>query len=376
LNGRAKDPRGAAVADLVTPLHDDGPLRPPSKRAIALALIGLFPYTACATHPVNAAKAELSPVAPIESDRARAEETAELVSRLREDGLGRDRFFVPHVLYTWTRAEQIQELRDNPVLLTRGVSTGGQMSGFDHAIAEDRSALARHLRSPRWTARRFAWPNPWATRMGWPNADYGDRLVRMELRRDAWVARFDPEEIEGPRWEVRDREGTLVPAREVANEPWRVAAVYHFGRGPGPDGSERVFREYVVVSEGMLERWCVSDAVTLARLARDREMLRVLADRIEHFELPPPVFDRWSHTLLPRWRGESERADLVALYESGLALGSELYLPTPANLRNAAAALAIPPEDPLSHAPERPRIPAPVPQPIVSYPHNAYHGVW
>lgn len=327
-------------------------MSPPGQRAWVLAFVGLSGLGCDRSPPSPSAPVvEAAPATAIEqpSDRARAEETAALVSWLRAQRQSEARFFAPRVLYTWTRAEQIAELRANPVLLTRSRGAGGAQSGFDHALAGDRSPLARHLRSTRWSARRFAWTSPWATRRGWPSADYGDRLVRVELRDEAWIARFDPDGA-GPRWEVRDAAGEVIDEREVRAQPWRVAAVYHQGRGPGPDGSERVWREYVLVSEPMIARWSVGDHATARVMERDRTQLAVLAERLEGPSAAAPTQDEWTRALVSRWRAGDD-GELVSLYESSLALGSELYVPSPSRVREIVRALELPEEEPLSHTP-------------------------
>lgn len=331
-------------------------MSPPRQRGrsgFALALAGLCGL-GCEEAPAAPAPAPIEVSAEASTGdaerRARAEETAALTSWLREQSLAEARFFAPRVLYTWTREAQIAELRASPVLLTRSRGAGGARSGFDHALQGDPSPLARHLRSERWSARRFAWTNPWATRMGWPGADYGDRLVRVELRPGAWIARFDPDGP-GPRWDVRDAAGEEVSDGAVRAEPWRVAAVYHQGRGPGSDGAERVWREYVLVSEPMIARWSVGDDATSRALARDRARLAVLADRLSALDAQAPPFEAWSRTLASRWRREAG-GELVSLYESALALGSESYLPEPARLFAIARALDIPAEAELAHAPQ------------------------
>ncbi len=331
-------------------------MSPPRQRGrsgFALALVGLCGLGCERARPAPAPAPIEAPAQASSGEaerRARAEETAALTSWLREQSLAEPRFFAPRVLYTWTREEQIAELRASPVLLTRSRGAGGARSGFDHALDGDPSPLARHLRSERWSARRFAWTGPWATRMGWPGADYGDRLVRVELRPGAWIARLDPDGP-GPRWDVRDAAGQEVAEAAVRAEPWRVAAVYHQGRGPGPDGAERVWREYVLVSEPMIARWSVGDDATSRVLARDRAQLAVLANRLGALDTHPPAFEAWTRSLTSRWASEGG-GELVSLYESALALGSEHYLPEPAHIVAIARALELPPEAELSHAPQ------------------------
>jgi hypothetical protein len=370
----------------VTAPSPEDPVRPRTRRILTLSLLGLFPL-GCGDDPPPPPPAEpLVASAPIEEDgatrdneemRARAAETAALITWLREQRVTEARFCEPRVLYTWTQPSQIEELRvDRPTLLSRSRGSAGQMSGFDHALVGDPSPLARHLRSPNWSARRFAWPHAWATRRGWASADYGDRLVRVELRDNAWIARFDPDGTSGVRWDVRDVHGEAISEREVRAEPWRVGAVYHSGRGPALDGTERAFREYVIVSEVMVARFSVADDATERSLARDRAQLAVLADRLSALNEPVPALSEWPRRLHARWRDDAA-ADIVALYEASLALGSEHYTPTAAHAREIAAALVIPSEEPLAYTVppmvvRRPIAIAPVPPAYT----NTYPGPW
>lgn len=327
---------------MVAPPFD--PLAPRSAWAIALAgLIGCAEPVAEA--PPVAAPEEVAPPeeVAVPSERDRAERTAELITWLRAASMLESDFHAPRVLYTWTRAEQIAELRERPVVLTRTENDRGERSAFDHAIEGDRSPLARHLRSRAHRARRFAWVSPWATRMAWPDTSYGDRLLRVELDPDAWIARFDASRE--PRWEVRDHAGRPVDSGEVARNPARVAAVYHVARTRRSDGAVHVFREYVLVSERMIRS--VHVGTDGERLARDRAALELLADRLAPDSLPDDERFRsegWASRLEARWRAVPPQPDLTALYESALALGSERYLPDAARVRAAAAALEIPVE--------------------------------
>jgi hypothetical protein len=335
----------------MTPPFD--PLAP--RATVAIALVGLLGCSEPRVDPSSGASPSSttsppreatpssesttpSPMAAQRSERARADETAALVTWLREQTISAAEFHAPRVLYTWTRAEQIAELREEPVLLSRSEAASGERSAFDLALEGDAHPLARHLRQPAHRARRFAWANPWATRMGWPGADYGDRLIRVELRADAWIARFEP--VGEPRWEVRDAAGAIVRDEDVRRQPWRVAAVYH-ERHDGPAGA---FREYVLVSQRALSRFLVGHDAE--RLRADQAALERLARRLEG---PAGGVDAWTAALPERWRLLRLDAELEALYAAGLAFGNELYRPEPARLRATAAALEIPVEPALVH---------------------------
>lgn len=249
-----------------------------------------------------------------------------------------DESFARHKLYTWTRPDQIEALREpDAALLSRERSEAGELSLFDQAIADDDHPIARRLRRRGNRARRFAWVTPWATRMGWEGGDYGDRLIEVTLRAEAWTARFDPSAT--PRWRVVDAEGEPVSEADVRRAPGRVAAVYHVGDGP------RAFREVVLVNEAQIERWAYATEDLRRGAARDAAQLRALA-AIWRGEAPSPPsdLDEW---LRAGWAIPADDT-LLERYRGCLALGSEAYAPTAAHLDAIAAALALPGDEPIT----------------------------
>jgi len=266
--------------------------------------------------------------------------------------------FVRHKLYTWTRPEQIEELRERrPRLLSRARGGGGEQSLFDLAIADDPHPVARQLRTRSQRARRFAWVTPWPTRMGWEGGDYGDRLIEVTLRQNAWTASFEPRSES--RWRVVDSEGQPVPDRDVARHPERVAAVYHVGDG------DRAFREVVLVNEAQIERWAYATDAILGRLRSDAEQLRALAN---HWEgAAPEDVDDFGGWLSQGWLATAAPAperSLLERYRSCLALGSDAYAATPEHLRAIAAAIGqVPGDEPLEGVGRAPTRRRPRPSP-------------
>jgi hypothetical protein len=77
------------------------------------------------------------------------------------------------VLYSWTTAEQIAELRRDRVLLTHtetaGLGRGYAFTSIDALAARGSSSshkLLGRLSQELFLKARFAWPHPWAARMG------------------------------------------------------------------------------------------------------------------------------------------------------------------------------------------------------------------
>ncbi|MFK7989038.1 MAG: hypothetical protein AB8I08_23675 [Sandaracinaceae bacterium] len=256
-------------------------------------------------------------------------------------------------VYTWTRAEQIAALRaPRSTLLSRDRSEDGRASGFDVALQDDAHPVARFLRTQR-TTRRFAWIAPWATRMGWEEGDYGDRLIAIQLREGAWIARFLPGQNGDARWEVRDADGQTIGAAAVARDPGRVGFVVHFGSGQGVGGVTRQFREVVVVNEDRVQAWSVGTEEIAARLRRDAAFLERLAAYWERYPEPRPEDDvTLGAAARTRWRATGLGTSLPDLYLGCLALAGTEYVPTPLALREIVRTLeASPMETPLERAP-------------------------
>ncbi len=307
---------------------------------LALVAVGCSDPTPEVAAPVSGpepeAMAPVEPAAPA-PDPARAARVAAVEAWLSGCAVGGSGS-TPRKLYTWTRAEQIDELRSSPrrALLSRERSASGEASLFDQAIEDDAHPVARRLRRPGRRARRFAWVSPWPTRMGWEEGDYGDRLIEVTLRDDAWVARFDP--AAEPRWRVFDADGAEVPEDRVARTPDRVGAVVHVGDGP------RAFREVVLVDERRIERWAYATEAIRERVASDAARLRELAALWR--EEPPAAPDDLDAWLRAGWNAEA--TTLEERWRSCLALGSAEYAPSTERAEAIAAALeATPPDDPI-----------------------------
>jgi hypothetical protein len=237
------------------------------------------------------------------------------------------------VLYTWTREAQIEELRGGAPVLSRSESTTGVRSGLDVALDADTSQFAQLLRRPGLSRWRFAWPSPWATRMGWPvTGDYGDRLLRIELSSQALIAVYDSRIT--PRV-VRffTDEGNGVPLEEALLVPQFWAAVYHVQEHPGPDGETRLAREFVLINESMIARVTYGTPEIASELAVERERLNFLATQLGAEATPFEHLSESWDALPP------DDADLRRLYDSAMAFSSALYVPTESNVRAISRAL-------------------------------------
>jgi hypothetical protein len=253
-------------------------------------------------------------------------------------------------LFTWTTAEQAAELRAGSVLMTRtereGLGPGFAMaqlqqvaqSSTDIQYAEysaDTIALAKVFSGPDFAKARYAWSEPWATRAGWPGEDYGDQLVRILLREDAWIARFD----DGG-FNVFDMNNHPVLAADALAQPERLAGVYFVrdSRTGGPrcggsfSGGDDGYRELIIGNEAMIEEWSLGTPEIRARLEADAALLEEFFQRIR----PCPASvdaHSWNLNVVCSWSYEPDpRPDEFGAYHYALAIPSANYLPQPAVL--------------------------------------------
>jgi hypothetical protein len=214
------------------------------------------------------------------------------------------------VLYTWTTPQQIEALRASNRLL---VATSYAGSGPSRYIL-DLEDLVRAkgpgvdvgrvlLLHPSLARRRYAWPHPFATRMGLSGKSYGDALIRVVLREDSLVVRFHPEEKEP--FAVIDMKGA--PAKL---DPLRVGAVFHVRSSKTATAP---FREYVLCNEAQIASYEVGTQAIRAELEAEQTLLRTLVV-------------------------ESDRDR--AMWRQAIAFENERYEPTRANLEAIATSLS------------------------------------
>jgi hypothetical protein len=251
-------------------------------------------------------------------------------------------------LYTWTTAEQARELRAGSVLLTRsereGLGPGHAMEALAARAAlgetsdpteADARALAALLSSQPFSKARYLWSEPWATRMGWPGETYGDQLVRVVLRADAWLVRYRSDQVD-----VVDMNNQLVSTELALAQPERVAGVY-FVRdaatgGPYCGGSfgggDSGYREFIIGNEAMIEEWSLGTPELRARIESDIELVQAFFDRIRPC---PPSQDagNWNVSVVCGWeRVQPEPATELSAYAAALAMPSPGYLPQTSSL--------------------------------------------
>ena len=261
----------------------------------------------------------------------------ELAGRLRPHVVTHEDF-ARSVFYTWTSPEQIAALRSSKTLLVARATAASRNSPFLRGLAErvqrhqsgDRIA-ALLLNHPALDRRRYAWTSPFATVLGLGERSYGTALIKVVLRPEAVLARFDPER--SPPFVFVDLQGRAVPEAAVLAAPERLGAVYHV-RTRGP--SDFVpFREYILCSEAMVLSFAVATDELRERLAAETALLRSL--RGAFAKLPQAESAK---SAVPLWPQLPDPAPLVASWRAALAFDNRKYRPLPANLDKIIAALA------------------------------------
>ncbi len=255
-------------------------------------------------------------------------------------------------LFTWTTVEQAAEIRAGAVLLTRtereGLGPGYAMDVLAEQVRQapdlatagapsvesERTALLEWLTGPRFSKARYAWSEPWATRMGWPGETYGNQLVRILLRPEAWLARYVRGQLD-----VVDMRNANVPLADVLAHPERLAGVFFVkdvGAG-GPScgsfqGGNNGYREFIIGNEGMIEEWSLGTSELRSRLQSDIAQLETFFARARAC---PEVRDpkSWNaEVVCSDWKVGFAEVNEIEAYEGALAMPSPGYLPAPGPL--------------------------------------------
>jgi hypothetical protein len=248
------------------------------------------------------------------------------------------------VFYSWTTDAQVAELRAGTELFSRS-ERPGQGRGVlftslsDYAAGGDSSdaKLAGTLANETFAKARFAWPNPWATLLGFPGETYGNQLLKIELLPDAWIAVFDEHGLN-----VVDVNGELVPIDDALATPERIGAIFHVtdaeagSRYCGTFSMGGVgFREFALGNIAMVARWSLATDEIAARLEADIAELQVFAQQLDCLG----DTSSWSSDVSCTWsRGYSSDV-LLGNYDFALGLPSELYRPSATNIEALIAAL-------------------------------------
>jgi hypothetical protein len=250
------------------------------------------------------------------------------------------------VLYTWTNAVQVEEAARTGTLLFKKDGDGKQ-SIFDASVAAQAwGVVAQLVALEPFALRRFAWVNPWATSRGFGAERYGDRLVRVVLKKGAVIGRLTPDG-----GSTVDVDGEVVPDYELIKHPERLAAVYHVGF-TDPNKPETAFREFVLVNESQIEEWSVATPAIRERLELDAAMLHRAARALGGVRIRDASI--WAREVGEGpWRTGARSDDAQRRFEASLAFVSDPYRPLPPAVELIAKGLeALPPQgEPIVRAP-------------------------
>jgi hypothetical protein len=239
--------------------------------------------------------------------------------------------FSRSTLYTWTTPAVIAAVRSTHTLLTATTTSGGFVSPFNRAIAvlavtaRPGADIAKILRDdPRLSRRRYAWPAPFATVLGVGPRSYGNSLIRIDLRGDAWIGRFAPAEPDP--FTFVDLSGRPITNADVVAHPERIAAIFHVRAEAAVP-----YREYVVCNPAMIDRWSIATPEIRAELDAERTLVSDLgAIDVPHAEAPA-VTD---------WSKGATAVTTLARWHATLAFDTARYQPLPAALAHLAKTLA------------------------------------
>jgi hypothetical protein len=169
--------------------------------------------------------------------------------------------------------------------------------------------------------------------MGWPGETYGNRLLRMVLRPDSWLASFQRGTLTV--WDANDAQVSLTDALA---QPERLAGFFFIKDssvgGPFCGSFVRggnVYREFIVSNENMLEEWSLGTETIRQRLLDDIANLETFLSRIR--ACPTRQSEQeWNLRVGCDWQQRSLGTFEQAQYEAALAMPSPAYLPAAAQL--------------------------------------------
>jgi hypothetical protein len=213
--------------------------------------------------------------------------------------------------------------------------------------------VAAVLSRPEYANKRFGWSNPWATVLGWETEQYGDRLIRITLRAEAWIARAIVDDSGQIAWAFADVEGNPVAIDQVLAQPERLGAVYFEDRRNMGCGTLQAlgaaFREYFVHNEAMVQSWSIDTLENRQEIDTAVQTIEALALAVTTSECAT-YLGCWPQAVLQTWAEQSTDLPPLLLYSLGLAFPNPAYMPGPATWQTLLDALGrVPFEAPMTH---------------------------
>ncbi len=244
-------------------------------------------------------------------------------------------------LYTWTKLDQIQALEKNPTLLTKSESVEHGISFFEQILeqrAQKKDPLAKLLRTEPFARQRYAWTAPFATRIGIGKESYGDELIQIVLKPEAWfvILKMSASEIT-----VVDVNNKPIPKAEALAHPERLTAAYFVQDQPvtgyrasmaGPN--ERLgYREYVLLNESMIASYSVGTPEIAAELESETRALERLLGYMKTHETHVEYWQKWMVEVATKtWESPMDTQSPIKAYDAALAFADYPYYPTEGSL--------------------------------------------
>jgi hypothetical protein len=183
----------------------------------------------------------------------------------------------------------------------------------------------------RFAKGRYGWPEPWATRMGWPGESYGGNLLRIVLRPEAWLVVIAHGSLR-----VLDLQNQPIELATALASPERLGAILYnkdeFEDGPqcgSFGGGTGGYREFIVGNLAMVEQWSLSTQEIRDRLSANLAQLTRFFGAIRACPIPTNP-DAWNVRVVCGWPFHLEAPYTeISAYEAALAIPSDNYLPAP-----------------------------------------------
>lgn len=151
-----------------------------------------------------------------------------LIYLIRSHGIYDDDF-IRNTFYTWTTTEQINDLRTNKKLLTKSRSETKGYSLYDMTLRDSvlkGLPVIQLLKQEQFAKKRFAWTSCWPTALGMEYEKYGDQLVKIVLKDNSIIGKFDILNLADPIQFFNLKGDTLNANYAIENQD-RIAVIYH-----------------------------------------------------------------------------------------------------------------------------------------------------
>jgi hypothetical protein len=204
--------------------------------------------------------------------------------------------------FAWTTDEQGLALRQDRALFTRSAGAGAPFTLLNDLAnpTADEMKLASGL-SSAFQFGRYAWPEPWATRMGSPGQDPGGQLLRIVIKPEAWLVIVEGRQI----W-VFDAEQQVVTAADALAHPERVGAIYFDSAYLDPNGCGSIGvgeREFLLGNLAMVEEWSIGTQPIADRINANIAQLTRFLENSRSCPVTSDAFS-WTQSVLCSWASQ------------------------------------------------------------------------